>query len=96
MSAVDRPTIDELRRGEIAAAVKNGRVTPQEAEALVQDLDTPPLSDVSSIRLQSEPKEGEWCADFVASALAKCRRSVGRGHEDHQQELQPSSRGGSR
>lgn len=33
MSAVDSPTIDELRRGAIAAAVKDGRITPQEAEA---------------------------------------------------------------
>ena len=36
MSALDRPTADELRRGEIAAAVKNGRITPQEAEAFVR------------------------------------------------------------
>ncbi len=40
MSALDRPTADELRRGEIAAAVKNGRITPQEAEAKLHALDS--------------------------------------------------------
>ncbi|MGI3901267.1 MAG: hypothetical protein ACRYGP_13715 [Janthinobacterium lividum] len=48
MSALDRPTADELRRGEIAAAVKNGQITPQEAEAHLHALDgTAPIGVVS-------------------------------------------------
>ena len=41
MSALDRPTADELRRGEIAAAVKNGKLTPQEAEAQLREFGDP-------------------------------------------------------